>query len=79
MAISGVSAYASQAVTQSPTVRSTDGGSRVQAVNAVQQENTTNQAEESRESVQNTSPTESERQEALQAGRTRGSFLNITA
>ncbi|SNR84036.1 hypothetical protein SAMN05880556_10148 [Azospirillum sp. RU38E] len=79
MAISGISAYASQAVSQSPTVRSTDGGSRVQAVGAVQQDNSSNPAEESRESVQNTAPTENERQEALQSGRTRGSFVNITA
>ncbi|WP_143270656.1 MULTISPECIES: hypothetical protein [unclassified Azospirillum] len=60
-------------------MRSTDGGSRVQAVGAVQQDNSSNPAEESRESVQNTAPTENERQEALQSGRTRGSFVNITA
>ncbi len=79
MAISGISAYASQAVSQSPTVRSSDGGSRVPAVNAAQQDNSSNPAEESRESVQNTAPTENERQEAVQSGRTRGSFVNITA
>lgn len=80
MAISGVSAYASQVVSQSPTVRSTDGGSRVSAVSPVEQETTTQQtAQQEQAQTQNTTPTDSERQEAVQAGRTRGSFVNITA
>lgn len=75
MAISGVSAYSS--VFQTPGVRPADTA-RVQPVPPAEQE--AQQAATQQENQQtNTSPSDTERQEALNAGRTRGSFVNITA
>lgn len=78
MAISGVSSY-STSVFQTPGVRPTDNGARVQPVpppdQQAQQAATTQQDNQQT----NTNPSESQRQEAVASGRTRGSFVNITA
>lgn len=79
MAIGGVSSYSSS-VFQTPGVRPPDNttGTRVQPVPSSTEEQTERTA--STQSQQpNTSPTDNERQEALSAGRTRGSFVNISA
>lgn len=79
MSVSSISSYASQAVAQSPTVRTTDGGFRAQPVQPVEAAERETTAQQQQETAQNTEPTEQERQQALQSGRTRGSFVNITA
>lgn len=79
MAISGVSSYSSS-VFQTPGVRPADNttGTRVQPVQSSTEEQT--ERTSSAQSQQpNTNPSDNERQEALSAGRTRGSFVNISA
>lgn len=78
MAISGVSSYSSS-VFQTPGVRPQENNARVQPVppadQQAQQASTTQQDNQQT----NTNPTDNERQEAVASGRTRGSFVNITA
>ncbi|MFV3076790.1 hypothetical protein [Niveispirillum fermenti] len=76
MAISGVSAYSS--VFQTPGVRPADTA-RVQPVPPAEQEAQQAATTQQENQQTNTNPTDNERQEALTAGRTRGSFVNITA
>ncbi|MFV3130016.1 hypothetical protein [Niveispirillum sp. KHB5.9] len=79
MAISGVSSYSSS--TFQPTgVRPAESNTRVQPVPpADQQAQQTAAATQQDNQQTNTNPTESQRQEATASGRTRGSFVNITA
>ncbi len=80
MAISGVSSYSSS-VFQTPGVRPPDNttGTRVQPVPPSTEEQTERTASAQNQQQTNTNPTDNERQEAVSAGRTRGSFVNISA
>lgn len=78
MSISSVSSYSS--VFQSPGTRPVDYGTQVQPVQAAQQQAEQTAASAQQDSQQtNTNPTDNERQEAINAGRSRGNFVNITA
>lgn len=78
MAISGVSSYSSS-VFQTPGVRPADNGTRVQPVPPPDQQAPQASSTQNNQQQPNTNPTDNERQEALSAGRTRGSFVNISA
>lgn len=77
MAISGVSSYSS--VFQSPGVRPAENGARVQPVPPADQQAQQTASAQQDNQQPNTNPTDNERQEAVSSGRTRGSFVNITA
>ena len=78
MAISGVSSYSSS-VFQTPGVRPAENSTRVQPVPASDQQAQQTSATQQDNQQTNTNPTDTERQEAVSSGRTRGSFVNITA
>lgn len=78
MAISGVSSY-STSVFQTPGVRPAENGSRVQPVPPADQQAQQAAATQQDNQQPNTNPSDNERQEAVASGRTRGSFVNITA
>jgi hypothetical protein len=78
MAISGVSSYSSS-VFQTPGVRPAESNTRVQPVPPAEQEAQQAAATQQDNQQTNTNPTDNERQEAVASGRTRGSFVNITA
>ncbi|MBP7340278.1 hypothetical protein [Niveispirillum sp.] len=78
MAISGVSSYSSS-VFQTPGVRPAESNTRVQPVPPADQQAQQATATQQDNQQTNTNPTDNERQEALSSGRTRGSFVNITA
>ena len=79
MAISSVSSNSSQSVFQSPGVRPAENTARVNPVPAADQQAQQTAATQQDNQQTNTSPSETERQDAVASGRTRGSFVNITA
>lgn len=79
MAISSISS-GSTSVFQTPTVRPADNTTRVQPVPAPdQQAQQTAAADQQDNQPTNTNPTDTQRNDAIASGRTRGSFVNITA
>lgn len=78
MAISGVSSYSSS-VFQTPGIRPQENSARVQPVPPADQQAQQATATQQDNQQTNTNPTDNERQEAVASGRTRGSFVNITA
>lgn len=78
MAISSVSSYSSQSVFQSPGVRPAESNNRVNPVPASDQQAQQAAATQQDNQQSNTNPSETERRDAVSAGQTRGSFVNIT-
>lgn len=78
MAISGVSSNSSS-VFQTPGVRPAESNTRVQPVPPSDQQAQQTASTQQDNQQTNTNPTDNERQEAVASGRTRGSFVNITA
>jgi len=78
MAISGVSSYSSS-VFQPPGVRPAESNTRVQPVPPSDQQTQQTASTQQDNQQTNTNPTDTQRQEAASSGRTRGSFVNITA
>ena len=78
MAISSISS-GSTSVFQTPTVRPADNTTRVQPVPPPDQQAQQTAATQQDNQQTNTNPTETERRDAVASGRSRGSFVNITA